>query len=87
MNALNIIGLSGREQIPAEDIIYLEADINYTTIYTVGKTKHTMEFYTQKSRRAYCRFKLLEDQSWPEHQQKLPSKHQLLEKRGICDYE
>jgi DNA-binding LytR/AlgR family response regulator len=48
MNALNILGLSGREQIPAEDIIYLEADINYTTIYTVGKTNHTMSFTLRK---------------------------------------
>lgn len=48
MNALNILGLSGREQIPAEDIMYLEADINYTTIYTIGKTKHTMSFTLRK---------------------------------------
>jgi two-component system, LytTR family, response regulator len=48
MNALNILGLSGREQIPAEDIIYLEADINYTTIYTVSKPKHTMSFTLRK---------------------------------------
>ncbi|MBP6618670.1 MAG: LytTR family transcriptional regulator [Leadbetterella sp.] len=48
MNALNILGLCGREQIAAEDIIYLEADINYTTIYTKSKTKHTMSFTLRK---------------------------------------
>jgi two-component system LytT family response regulator len=48
MNALNILGLCGREQIAAEDIIYLEADINYTTIYTISKTKHTMSFTLRK---------------------------------------
>jgi two-component system LytT family response regulator len=48
MNALNILGLNGREQIPTEDIIYLEADINYTTIHMVSKTKRTTSFTLRK---------------------------------------
>lgn len=48
MNALNIIGLGGREQIPTKNIMYLEADINYTTIYTIDKTRHMLSFTLSK---------------------------------------
>ena len=54
MNALNILGLSGREQIPTEEILYLQADVNYTTIYTKGKTKHTLSFTLRKVEERIC---------------------------------
>jgi DNA-binding LytR/AlgR family response regulator len=48
MYALNILGLSGREQIPTKDIIYLEANINYTNIYMIDNAKRTMSFTLSK---------------------------------------
>lgn len=48
MNALTIIGHFGREKILAEYTVYLQADVNYTMVHTVGKAKHTMSFTLKK---------------------------------------
>lgn len=48
MNTLSILGLSGREYISTEDIIYLQADVNYTTIHTLDKAKRTTSFTLRK---------------------------------------
>jgi two-component system, LytTR family, response regulator len=48
MNTLTILGQSGREHIPAEEILYLQADINYTMIHLLSKTKRIVSFTLRK---------------------------------------
>jgi DNA-binding LytR/AlgR family response regulator len=48
MKTLKISSLGKTIQLSAEQILYLQADINYTTIHMLGKAKHTMSFTLRK---------------------------------------
>lgn len=40
--------LTHRKQIPTDDIVYLESEINYTNVYTADNRKHLSSFTLKK---------------------------------------